>query len=253
MFIFENVPGLYTADEGLYFEGLKTRFREAGYILEDRKLNAADFNVPQRRQRVIIIGWREELDLEYPEFKKTKPGITINGLFRDLPRLQQGQSMEIGHYAREASEYVSNHIRNGIDILTHHIARPHNEKDLNIYRMAIERWEEGIRLRNSDVPENMRTQKNTSSFLDRFKVVNGEGLSHTMIAHIAKDGHHFIHPDINQLRSISVREAARIQSFPDDYFFEGPRTSVFTQIGNAVPPLLAEAIAKKIKVLLDEE
>lgn len=251
MFIFENVPGIYTADEGTYYKGLKSRFSEAGYCLEDRKLNAANFNVPQKRQRVIIVGWREDLDLQYPELEACEPLVNVNDLLKDLPKLMQGESIEVGGYAGEATEYVSNYIRNGIDVLTHHIARPHNDRDLNIYKMAIDKWEKGVRLKNSDIPKKMRTQKNTSSFLDRFKVVNGEGFSHTMIAHIAKDGHYYIHPDREQLRSISVREAARIQSFPDDYFFEGPRTSIFRQIGNAVPPLMGQELAKVIKKQLE--
>src|SRR5690606_28202968 len=128
-----------------------------------------------------------------------------------------------------------------------HVARPHNERDLEIYKIAIKKLKKGERLRYPDLPEKLKTHNNQKSFLDRFKVVDPKGLSHTMVAHIAKDGHHYIHPSLKQVRSLSVREAARIQSFPDNYYFEGGRSAAFRQIGNAVPPLMAKEIASKIK------
>lgn len=255
LFVFENVPGLHTANGGLYYKNLKKYFRKIGYDVEDRILDASDFGVIQRRKRVIFIGWRKNMNFTYPDFEKIKNKWTISSLLFDLPFLRAGDVRNCEKYRTGTNDYLEKfQIRNGVDFVTQNITRPHNERDLRIYKRAIELWEkENKRLKNNEIPEHIRTQKNTTSFLDRFKVVVPDDLSHTVIAHIAKDGHHYIHPDKDQLRSLSLREAARIQSFPDDYFFEGSRTSIFKQIGNAVPPLMAESIAKKIKVLIEKD
>lgn len=252
MFVFENVPGIYTANDGLYYKNLKKYFRRIGYELDDKKLDAADFGVLQRRERVIFIGWRKDIKFSYPDFRKVKHNWTVKHLFEDLPELNAGDTKTVDYYLKnEVNAYLKKYaLRNGVDFVTHNIARPHNKKDLKIYKLALEQLEDGVQLKNDKIPLKQRTQKNVTSFLDRFKVVSEDKVSHTMIAHISKDGHHYIHPDKKRLRSISVREAARIQSFPDDYFFEGSRTSVFKQIGNAVPPLLSTSIAKRLKKFL---
>ena len=144
------------------------------------------------------------------------------------------------------SSYVlENGLRTDDDVLTLHYARAHMVRDIEIYRRAVALWDDGHqRLRYNELPEELKTHKNQHSFVDRYKVVEGdEPCCHTVLAHLSKDGHYFIHPDIRQHRSITVREAARIQSFPDSYFFEGPRTAQFTQVGNAVPPMMAKGIA----------
>ena len=159
-------------------------------------------------------------------------------------------------YKCKSTEYLrESGIRTEDDILTLHQARPNLERDRKIYRQVIEAWNNGQkRLKYTELPEELCTHNNRTAFLDRFKVVAKDmPYAQTMVAHISKDGHYFIHPDIKQARSISVREAARIQSFPDNYFFEGGRTASFLQIGNAVPPLMASAIAKKLKEQLMEE
>jgi DNA (cytosine-5)-methyltransferase 1 len=254
LFVFENVPGIYSANDRKYYKNLKKYFKRIGYVVEDQLLDAINFGVVQRRQRVIIMGWEKKYKFEYPTFKPVNNDWTVNDLFSDLPVVRRNETKGIFKYKKRASDYLTRfEIRNGTNFITQHITRPHNKKDLRIYGRVIRVWEsKKRRLKNSEIPKKIRTQANITSFLDRFKVVASNEVSHTMIAHIAKDGHHYIHPDKNQLRSISVREAARIQSFPDNYLFEGTRTSMFRQIGNAVPPLMAHRIAKKIRVLLNE-
>ena len=143
--------------------------------------------------------------------------------------------------------------------ITFHCARPNCERDLNIYRRAVALWNRSQqRLSYDQLPENLKTHANQTTFLDRYKVVAAdEKASQTVVAHIAKDGHYYIHPDINQNRSITPREAARLQTFPDDYYFESAsgkpsRTDAFKQIGNAVPVLLAQKIANRLKDMWDE-
>lgn len=258
IFVFENVPGILSASNGKHLNDIFDAVRAAGYELslptnDKRFLNAKDFGVLQDRKRVIIVGWKKELGLSYPDFELSEPKFKIQkDLFADLPELKNGEgTMNAVKYKKTTTEYLKqSKIRTDIDFVTQHIARPNNENDLEIYRIAVQEWEQGRRLNYAKLPQRLIKHSNTKTFTNRFQVVNGEGVSHTVVAHIAMDGHYYIHPDIKQNRSISVREAARIQSFPDDYFFEGSRTAAFKQIGNAVPPLMAEKIARKIKEML---
>lgn len=261
MFVFENVLGLRSANNGEYLREMTERFREAGYDLDMGVLTASDYGVLQNRKRVILIGKQhnENVPFEYPQIPVVGDDFNnyvVNDLLSDLPALQPGEQNNIYH--GEATEYL---MRSGIrvndDILTWHVARPNREQDREIYRHAINAWyrnNEQKRLRYTDLPEKLCTHNNRSAFLDRFKVVAGNiHTSQTMVAHISKDGHYFIHPDLEQARSLSVREAARIQSFPDNYYFEGGRTAAFLQIGNAVPPLMASAIANALENMLEGE
>lgn len=248
-FVFENVLGLLSAGTSKYMSEMLDLFESIGYATEHHILNAEEYGVLQRRRRVIIIGRKGKKKFKLPQLQTIDNRWEIKkDLFFDLPNLRPGEELNIAHYVKPNNDYLSQtKIRNGIPFVTQHITREHNERDLEIYSIAINKWvNEQKRLRYNELPQRLQTHKNTGAFLDRFKVVDPVGHSHTVVAHIAKDGHYYIYPDLNQVRSISVREAARIQSFPDNYYFEGGRTSAFKQIGNAVPPLMANAIAKKI-------
>ena len=261
MFIFENVPGILSAANGQHFQDIKDAVRDAGYHMELRELTASDYGVLQERKRIIIVGWRKnkkQKNYTYPEFDKIVNSYLVKDVLDDLPKTKPDRMIEgKGKYRSETNQYlIDAHIREeGFDILTQHETRMHNERDLKVYKEAIGIWDKDqkrlcYKELSSRRPE-LITHKNTHSFTNRFNVIKADiPASHTILAHIAMDGHYYIHPDIKQLRSLSVREAARLQSFPDNFYFEGPRTAQFRQIGNAVPPKMAEQIAKKIQELL---
>lgn len=261
MFVFENVMGLKSAGNGIYLENMERLFKSKGYSMELFHVNARQFGVLQNRKRIIIIGWRNDFIPNIPDLEKYNSGINakVESIFSDLPFLNAGGGEnKFARYDGISNDYLEkSHIRNGLEIVTQHVARPNTTQDLTIYKIAVDKWKtKQERLKYTDLPSQLQTHKNLITFGDRFKVVADDlEYSQTVVAHIAKDGHYYIHPDINQNRSITVREAARLQSFPDDFYFEGStnrgqRTAAFTQIGNAVPPLMAEQLARILKQLL---
>lgn len=251
MFVFENVAGLLTARGGEAFKNLKAQLKRVGYEIDYREQNAVNFGVLQKRKRIIIIGWQKGTEHYYPEFKKKVSNAVVWDLLRDLSVVNRGEENNVYRQTYdECSDYLKkNKIRMPQDVVTHHIARPNNERDLQIYGMAIDAYNNGgNRISYDRLPDELKTHRNQTSFRDRFKVVEGNDQAcHTVLAHLAKDGHYFIHPDRNQCRSITVREAARLQTFPDNFYFEGSRGEKYKQIGNAVPPMMAKAIAEEIK------
>ena len=254
MFVFENVAGIKTARGGQAFKNLQMYMKRVGYELDYHELNAKDFGVLQSRKRVIIVGWLKGTGYEYPKFDIVQSKAEVWDLLRDLPPLVPGQEAREHtiNDTRRLKKYVKeNAVRLKEDVLTAHVARSHTAQDIEIYKRTINLWfenERHERLKYDALPENLKTHRNRTSFVDRFKVVEGDmEYCHTILAHLSKDGHYFIHPDIDQHRSITVREAARLQSFPDSFYFEGPRTAQFVQVGNAVPPMMAKTIADKLK------
>jgi DNA (cytosine-5)-methyltransferase 1 len=274
IFVFENVPGIISAEwkRKNMFEILAEEFDRAEYIPakpprgglpQDYILNAADFGVPQMRKRVIITGYKNGFERKFPNIQNVYHGIcmkknnqyfAVKDAIGDIPELEPGEGNDrwFGFYDNtdSISEYAIA-LRSESEGILNHRARTHMESDRERYRFFIEHYLNGnggagLKLLIEKRPDLVPAHKNLHGFLDRFKVQWWDQPASTITAHLAKDGHYYIHPDINQCRSFTVREAARCQSFPDNYFFEGPRTEQFRQVGNAVPPLLAECIAKSI-------
>ena len=260
-FVFENVVGLLSAreeDRSYHFDNMRALFRECGYSTEYQVLDASDYGVLQNRRRVILIGKLGDAEGFYPEIPRVNCGnVTVSELLNDLPTLKSGEGTYLpvptlgysGSYLYNSAIKAYNY-----EPVTFHVARPHIQQDLSIYKLVVGAWnKDHSRVSYPDLPESLRTHHNMTSFLDRFKVVAGDlPCAQTVVAHISRDGHYFIHPDINQNRSLTPREAARLQTFPDDFYFESVkeepgRTAAFRQIGNAVPVRLAYSVANALK------
>lgn len=272
-FVFENVTGMLTAK--LNGEHIVNKIIEAlseNYKVKfDAKmnvLNSANYGVPQIRKRVIIIGVRKEIDIKpeevYADIAKThydpempeeernglRKYVTVRDAIAELPKLKPGQGKtEIEFNSKRDNEFLKR-IRSPKDkVLRDHVARNHNSKDIERYTVMSEKHWTFQELLENRPDLNHEKQR---VFGNSYTVQWWDLPSKTIIAHLYKDGNQFIHPDSTQGRTFTVREAARIQSFPDNFVFEGPRTEQYKQIGNAVPPLLAEAVARSIKGKLDK-
>lgn len=253
-FVFENVQGLVSFKDSqgnlLLPEMLKhfnTVLGEAEYTIDYRVINCGEYGVSQNRNRLFVVGVKSELLknnvfenlIDYKEIP-----MNIKNLFSDLPSMKHNS---INNSYIENTYLKQKHYYRKFELpLTLNQSRKHNSRDLEIYKLAVKLRERGETLKYNELPERLITHKNTNAFLDRFKALSYDGLSHTVVAHISKDGHYYIHPDKEQNRSITVREAARIQSFSDDFYFEDSRTSAFVQIGNAVPPIFANKLSSAI-------
>ena len=256
-FVFENVKGLLSAKDGTgrsYLNEMQSLFRSLGYETQFSTLYAQEHGVLQSRKRVVLIGNHDDMVGPFPHPAPWKPNVNVSEVFADLPAIGAGGGGVVPCQRRpyKSSWQVDAGVRSALP-LTWHQARPHTDQDLEIYRIAVRLWNEHkTRLKYGSLPERLKTHRNGGSFTDRFKVVADDlPFSQTVVAHICKDGHYYIHPDLEQNRSITPREAARLQTFPDDYYFESvsgrpARTHAFRQIGNAVPVLLSRRIAESL-------
>lgn len=260
-FVMENVPGIASFGEGKIREQIVEDFAAVGYHTDVRILKAADFGVPQVRRRAIFIGNRLGIPNPFPTETHSdnlqgqsrivdsvlgRLGYTtVSDAISDLPPLQTGEgSDEVDYPVQGTLTEYQKWAREGSSKLYNHVARIHSTRDRDLFRLL----KQGQKM--VDLPEPLRPYR-SDIFADKIKKQSWNQLSRAIVAHMQKDGLMFIHPDENQARSFTPREAARIQSFRDLFRFMGPMTQQFRQIGNATPPLLARAVAYAIKPFIE--
>jgi DNA (cytosine-5)-methyltransferase 1 len=264
VFIMENVLGLQTAAGGEYFTAVQHESRLLGYRVMAQVADAFALGVPQKRRRQLIVGVRGDLPGFFPSeltpAPRGLPGTTIGPAIGDLPPLSAGEGEENcsydlkrrrHHLEREgkvARQYLDQVLEVASSpILTAHRARQHSDRDLRDFALLKEGENSAQAMRRGVIFEWPYSKKH---FTDRYTRQGRDKACSTIVAHLSKDGLMFIHPTQN--RSLTPREAARIQSFPDWFRFPVHRTHQFRIIGNAVPPLIAEAVGLEVITFLDK-
>lgn len=257
-FVMENVKGMMVVAEQVVED-----FQALGYKVEYRVLNAKNFGVPQNRERLIYIGNiigqdNNHIFEEIIESSKDYPGAVLKDALyalrplsalrvrnaTEIDSLESGSKIEKNAF-RSMNQYISliNQGRNYQFVLNHK-ARYNNERDIEIFS----RLSQGDKSDDPKIADIMPYKRRSNIFKDKYYKLIEDRVCKTITAHMKFDCNMYIHP--TQARGLTPREAARIQSFPDDYFFRGAYTKTYMQIGNSVPPLLGRAIAHIVKKYL---
>ncbi len=263
LFIFENVPGILSAaPHGMKVSEIIPReFSKIGYVITDNLaqavVNAADYNVPQNRKRVILLGinssvfpnnQQEILNVFYETILPSHKGnkiYTVKDAIGDLPSLTAFWDDE--HHRARISHSTPD------CAYTWHEPRYSNTRDMDTFRTLAEDIESGRREYDSKKIADLYEEKiGSKSPIHRYHVLDPHQPSTTIIAHLYKDGNRFIHYDSKQARTVTPREAACLQSFDRDFEFLGSRGNAYEMIGNAVPPKLAKALAESVADFLEK-
>jgi len=263
-FVLENVLGIMSYRNGEIVREIVQGFEDLGYRTDFKILDAAEYGVPQHRRRVFFIGNERGSPNPFPKPTHCTAGIeslgksadggdiwlpeaiTVWDAIADLPRIRAGVNKSTMNYTKDPCCEYQKWARKGSEAVYNHVTRPHGKRDRDVFK----KMKPGNQWKDLPKRDRRRYGYRDDVFTDKFKRLWKNKPAWTITSHIHKDGYVYIHP--TQTRTVSVREAARLQSFPDTFVFEGSRTEQFRQVGNAVPPLMARAIAMEIRKVLEK-
>ncbi len=236
-FVIENVPNLLTTSDSYFFNLIKKDCEKMGYTINAQILDASDFGVPQQRKRAFIVGIKNNKCFDFSELNRKSPP-KLHEIFSDLPKLVAGEGKEFYEYTSQIkTEYQSYLREHSLNIRNHQAT---NHSPLVLERLKMIPHEGGGK---ESLPQEHLTKSIYSGTWTRLR---SDGIARTITTRFdTPSSGQFTLPQ--QDRCLTVREAARIQSFPDHFIFSGPKSNQMLQVGNAVPPLLAYAIAHKLK------